>query len=548
MDAAAEPLDDLHHIDDSLRSIQYDDGRRYQPLRLDKMFARATSWTSTPQVGPIQRPPTPPRRTAMIYPLPQPLQEINKGVSPLGKLFQYPELVPNILKCFDRPRELATLALVNREFCRLARKRLYEILWIRPWEKGSDIKLGLLFETLHQHPELCKLVKHLDVRFFPLATRDTERYDLDEKVQKAVAAMVELESLIWTRDRSLNNPLVDNIANLRHLRTLEISGHSRRYYDPRVLSRLPALEELRVMMPDATFRDSLLGLVKSFDARSNGGLRGLAVVAKVSFEHLSTIMTEIQGSPLVDDGMLLAMAPFLRDLKRLTFWGCTRLTRDGVRKILTEAKELEELSLDTTSHSNLNDLTQAPPLSELHTLSISFPAPNRLPSRPGLSASDLPSLPSGSRLTSLLLTLSGDRAWMPAGGISHLAVQTDFTKLKRLSLLNLFFGSEELTELIETAPNLEELYLSIRSRNVLLDCDALDKTRLRILHTNAPERWGPTPTDLLNVAERIPTLEQIGTGNRVYQILRRYDKDEPVVEICRWSQTGTPGYFQVWRG
>ena len=130
MQSAIDPLDDLHHIDDSIRSIQYDDGRRYQPLRLDKMFDRATNWKSTPQVGPIARPPTPPRRN-LIYPLPLPLKETQE-ISPLSRLFEYPELVPSVFKHFDRPNELATLALVNKEFCELARKKLYKSLWIRP--------------------------------------------------------------------------------------------------------------------------------------------------------------------------------------------------------------------------------------------------------------------------------------------------------------------------------------------------------------------------------------------------------------------------------
>ena len=83
------------------------------------------------------------------------------------------------------------------------------------------------------------------------------------------------------RDRSLNGLLVERITELQHLRTLEISGHSRRYYDPRLLGKVPRLEELRILMPDSTFRDALVDLIKAFDARPQGGLTGFAVVAKV---------------------------------------------------------------------------------------------------------------------------------------------------------------------------------------------------------------------------------------------------------------------------
>ena len=137
---------------------------------------------------------------------------------------------------------------------------------------------------------------------------------------------------------------------------------------------------------------------------------------------------------------------------------------------------------------------------------------------------------------------------MPMGGIGELASQMDMGRIKRLSLLNLFFGSEDLGQLLDIATNLEELYVSVRSRNSLVDCDALRRTKLRILHANAPEGWGPSPDDFVAIARQLPTLEQIGTGNRVYEIVRRYDGDELVLELSRWTKTYSPGYFQIWRG
>jgi len=38
----------------------------------------------------------------------------------------------------------------------------------------------------------------LDVRFYPLATIDTERYELDDRVHSALRHMVNLEQLVWT--------------------------------------------------------------------------------------------------------------------------------------------------------------------------------------------------------------------------------------------------------------------------------------------------------------------------------------------------------------
>ena len=60
---------------------------------------------------------------------------------------------------------------------------------------------------------------------------------------------------------------------------------------------------------------------------------------------------KLKSSPLIEDAMLKAMAPHLRELKRLTLWGCTRITKAGVSHILHAADFLEELSLDALPHS-----------------------------------------------------------------------------------------------------------------------------------------------------------------------------------------------------
>jgi len=106
------------------------------------------------------------------------------------------------------------------------------------------------------------------------------------------------------------------------------------------------------MMPDSNLRDALLGVVKSLDSRSGGGLRGLAIVCRVSRNSCpEALLTPLKSSPLIDDAMLKDMALHLRTLKRLTLWGCTRITKAGVFNILREAEYLEELSLDALPHS-----------------------------------------------------------------------------------------------------------------------------------------------------------------------------------------------------
>lgn len=119
-------------LPDDLRSIRLDDGRRLQPLRLDAMFDRASNWRKSSQAGPSTRAPSPPRKSR-VYPLPKAM-DAGVEVSPLAGLFEYPELVPQVLKWFDRPAELATIARVNQEFLGIARKQMYASIWIRPCE------------------------------------------------------------------------------------------------------------------------------------------------------------------------------------------------------------------------------------------------------------------------------------------------------------------------------------------------------------------------------------------------------------------------------
>ncbi|OCF33621.1 hypothetical protein I316_04695 [Kwoniella heveanensis BCC8398] len=568
---------ELLNLDAELRAIRLDDGPRLIPLRLDKMFLRARQWHAAHPPShipePVQRPPTPPRQ-ARVYPLPRPLppskgksvvgaeNENDDDVSPLSKLFEYPELVPSVLEHFDQPRDLAKICRVSREWCRIGRRKLYEHVWIRPWEDGCHFKLVLLFDTLHKHPELCSLIKRLDVRFFPLAARGEERSDLDDHVKRAMENMRNLRSLVWTRDRSLNPAFIETIADLDHLTSLEISGHSYRYYDPALLGTMPALRDLRIMMPDPNLKSHLVDVVKTLAQRPAGGLRGLGIIC--------------QTSSLIDDAIFKTIAPDLSKLKRLTLWGCSRVTRDGVFSILSEAAdEVAELSLDALPHSGLLDLASSPSLPRLNTLSLSMTTPHKDASDPTIEPADLPTFPAFPSLTSLHLTLSAAHLFLPLESYQHLQAQLPPSLIK-LSLINLVIASETVAHILTSNPHLEELYISVNHRNTVLDCEALAEhgQKLRILHVNAPEKWGPNSDDLLVLADRLKGLEQIGSGNRVYEVHRYLDGplnhftshntdeeggredidrggrdvgDHSRTELCRWTKPFIPGYFQVWR-
>jgi hypothetical protein len=124
--------DDLQAIDSDLRSIHLHEAPRFKPLDLDKMFRRAQEWGEAhPIAKSPPRPPSPTRKAQANFPLPQPLAH-GLDISPLEGLFAHAELVPLVLQWFERPKELAVLARVNKEFLGIARKKLYQNIWIRP--------------------------------------------------------------------------------------------------------------------------------------------------------------------------------------------------------------------------------------------------------------------------------------------------------------------------------------------------------------------------------------------------------------------------------
>lgn len=103
----------------------------------------------------------------------------------------------------------------------------------------------------------------------------------------------------------------------------------------------------------------------------------------------------------------------------------------------------------------------------------------------------------------------------------------------------------QLSAIIESGTELQELYISVNTKDTVLQCAQLDATNLVIFHMIAPELMGPTVDDLTRLAGTMPKLDQIGSGNRVYEVYRSLGEDgEVVVELARWSRTTTPAYFQ----
>jgi len=137
--------DDLsEELSTERRSLHVDPPR--QRLLLDKLFDRATRWQSNLAPGSTGAAAAVPSSSRLVapevYPLPLPMTSRggeSEQVSPLAPLFEYPELLPQVLKWFERPAEMATLARVSRTFQEIVYKGLYGQIWIRPCESIVNV-------------------------------------------------------------------------------------------------------------------------------------------------------------------------------------------------------------------------------------------------------------------------------------------------------------------------------------------------------------------------------------------------------------------------
>lgn len=97
------------------------------------------------------------------------------------------------------------------------------------------------------------------------------------------------------------------------------------------------LEDLRIMMPDASVRAALPSILAELAQRPRGGLQGLALVCK--------------SGTLLSDDLLEHLAPHAAQLRRLTLLGGARLSTAGVYPLMEAARHLEKLTLDAPPYS-----------------------------------------------------------------------------------------------------------------------------------------------------------------------------------------------------
>ncbi|GAK63865.1 uncharacterized protein PAN0_003c2074 [Moesziomyces antarcticus] len=309
-------------------------------------------------------------------------------------------LEPILSHLQHRVRDLAACALVCRLFHEIATPLLYERLFLR-----DQTRLKLVFACLGSRPQLCRLVKVVELRVFPFGL-DAERLErLEIDIETTFKHAVNLEELVWTRTGSLNDRLMPTLlGSSPKLRRLELAGDARLWTTQALVKHIPlSIESLSFMLPE---KSTLRGLVdvaaKLIQGISNGSSSTLASdLAGLSVrddDHgrptgLRSLSILCQHSPHLTDALLMAIAPHLRYLRRLSLAGCRAVTGRGIEAVLRSAAQggegVRDLAMEGLNIQAQDVSLLHPYASSLRLLSLTYPRSASSSGSRSLSAASL---------------------------------------------------------------------------------------------------------------------------------------------------------------
>jgi hypothetical protein len=134
-----------------------------------------------------------------------------------------------------------------------------------------------LFSTLSQSTEIAALVERLDVIYYPLASRN----DWPTICNRALSNLKSLNSLTWTRDRSLGYEHLETLASLDRLTKLEINGNRLDLNQLTALQKLQDIREFKLHMPDSMMITALPDILKTWRDRGVH-LESFEIITRVS--------------------------------------------------------------------------------------------------------------------------------------------------------------------------------------------------------------------------------------------------------------------------
>jgi len=272
------------------------------------------------------------------------------------------ELVPLILDAAWRLNQLSTLARasqVSSVWAQFAQPLLWRRIWLR-----DQNRVKAIFKTLAGNLELCKFVRVLELRVYPLGLGAEQLEELEEAVSASLRSLSNLEELVWTRTGSLNGRIIpDLIANKQRLHTLELTGNTR-HYDAAALYRgvqrhrppdcvaeaTPATgEEQRHLLSggqtpktpkDVQAQHSLVPFPAlrsvSFILPDTNAVHAVIELAKRV--KLRSVNLLCQHTSVFQPAHAQVLSAELDELERLVLVGCKRIDGDSVKSMIAASK------------------------------------------------------------------------------------------------------------------------------------------------------------------------------------------------------------------
>ncbi|KAM0754116.1 Proteophosphoglycan ppg4 [Meredithblackwellia eburnea MCA 4105] len=423
------------------------------------------------------------------------------------------DLLHSILAPLIRPGDLWGAALVSREWNIVTTPLLYGHLRLI----GRDLDIvGKLFRTLVDAPQLCHLIRSLELRVYPISLILSERLETERQAAAILRSCVSLRVLRWTRKGALTDRVLEAITELPKLEVFELNGHtslSPGSWSVKHLLRLPPLRTLSFILPDRLVADALPQILQDQVEKSGHGLDELTILCR--------------ESPVVNDKIMEACIPVLSQtgLRTLALAGCSKLSGAPILRLLPNLPQLQHLALeaDNIAPSFYADFSRH--LYRLLSLKVTHPGP-----RHAWADGFFPSLLTLLRGTPLLEAFTIYHSGAAGTGVREWAVVDDgFTRelshvvgarLRKFECSGILMRPASIDEL--DCPLVRDLVIHL---GYTIDLDRLRNTlatfrRLRTCHVMC-QRTDIKPEDVRSLASRCsPTLAQIGWRNQVWHVKR----------------------------
>ncbi|KAG2134800.1 hypothetical protein DEU56DRAFT_404161 [Suillus clintonianus] len=455
------------------------------------------------------------------------------------------ELLPLIFDSVVRAQHLAFLSLVNKSFNEFAIPRLYQRVYIYAWHTEAKSKVVLLFQTLSSCPRLAHYVSRLEIRDFPKALSSSSYSNLLNLCIRGIRNCVNLRSCAWTRDGSLESPILLALQQCSQLTELEINGHDSGYYNPNILAQFSKLSRISLIMPSA----QVIEVLPSWISATGPTLRNLTMIC--------------QTSSLITDILLESLAPSMTELDQLFIMGCPKVTHRGIGEIVSTNRNgltaigLERLSpaFDMTLFNNICKEHQAFRRLRSITLAVHI---------------ETPLLTWTSHVTELLSTAPLEIFQIYATTPTVKVVITDEfwtsivtmhgSRLKRISIDRMSISLDALRGICSQCSALEQLFIVTARINLddVIRCFAAAQS-LRAIHVNFYCEVNETEersmmNDALRIVRHCPaTVSQIGCDTRVWHVRREVRMNDmaelyTVPILSRYENPDIPEQFLVARG